>query len=129
MKIGVCKYCGQTMSVNDESAMTQEEINAAATHECGCSLAREERHRQEHRAQMLQDGCEKIEQLFGENAGSMGFEPIKIPEALELMKGCLVHLVDRKVQKISFDLYGTKATITNKDGITVERSETNKVNL
>ena len=58
---GTCRHCGQYVLVRVNEDATQEEINEAATLECGCSESKKDKEKQ--------DGIRKckttIEEIFG----------------------------------------------------------------
>ena len=44
---GTCRHCGQYVLVRVNEDATQEEINEAATLECGCSESKKDKEKQE----------------------------------------------------------------------------------
>ena len=44
---GTCRHCGQYVLVRVDEDATQEEINEAATLECGCSESKKDKEKQE----------------------------------------------------------------------------------
>lgn len=118
---GVCTYCGQAISLDQEYG-SAEEANAAATAICNCDIAKAERNLRRE----IEGAKNKVYRLFGETAGGWGFEPIQ-QETIDLMLGAVELVARDHIDSITINCRGEyKATIamTGKGKIKVSRSET-----
>lgn len=59
---GTCRYCGQYVLVRVNEDATQEEINEAATIECGCSESKKDKEKQEE----IRKCKTTIKEIFGD---------------------------------------------------------------
>ena len=86
---GACKWCGQERLVEvDHEDPTQEELDRAATWECGCKIARAEKEKAE-RLQMIKD---YLDEEFGENDG-----------AHEAMAAAVVAVMRKNIKKAQIE--------------------------
>lgn len=79
---GACRFCGQSMIVEDGAEMTAPQLEEAATMRCGCEKALEYQESANRRSVAKQ----RVGELFGEDAGEY-----KQPEAVQ---GILLNTVD-----------------------------------
>lgn len=59
---GTCRHCGQYVLVRVNEDATQEEINEAATLECGCSESKKDKEKQEE----IRKCKSTIKEIFGD---------------------------------------------------------------
>ncbi len=62
---GVCRFCGQSVIVEDGAEMTAPQLEEAATMLCGCDEAIKYQQEKNHRTVAKQ----RVGELFGEDAG------------------------------------------------------------
>ncbi len=79
---GTCRFCGQSVIVEDGAEMTAPQLEEAATMRCGCEKALEYQESANRRSVAKQ----RVGELFGEDAGEY-----KQPEAVQ---GILLNTVD-----------------------------------
>lgn len=79
---GACRFCGQSVIVEDGAEMTAPQLEEAATMRCGCEKALEYQESANRRSVAKQ----RVGELFGEDAGEY-----KQPEAVQ---GILLNTVD-----------------------------------
>ena len=79
---GACRFCGQSVIVEDGAEMTAPQLEEAATMRCGCEKALEYQESSNRRSVAKQ----RVGELFGEDAGEY-----KQPEAVQ---GILLNTVD-----------------------------------
>lgn len=79
---GACRFCGQSVIVEDGADMTAPQLEEAATMRCGCEKALEYQESANRRSVAKQ----RVGELFGEDAGEY-----KQPEAV---RGILLNTVD-----------------------------------
>ena len=79
---GACRFCGQSIIVEDGAEMTAPQLEEAATMRCGCEKALEYQESANRRSVAKQ----RVGELFGEDAGEY-----KQPEAVQ---GILLNTVD-----------------------------------
>lgn len=79
---GACRFCGQSVIVEDGAEMTAPQLEEAATMRCGCEKALEYQESANRRSVAKQ----RVGELFGEDAGEY-----KQPEAV---RGILLNTVD-----------------------------------
>ena len=79
---GACRFCGQSVIVEDGAEMTAPQLEEAATMRCGCDEAIKYQQEKNRRTVAKQ----RINELFGEDAGEY-----KQPEAVQ---GILLNTVD-----------------------------------
>ena len=83
--LGTCRYCGQVVSLERERP-TQEAADIAASEECSCYDAREER----AICRKIENAQDRIQKVFGSEAEELGFRPINAPEPIQLMNDIAV---------------------------------------
>lgn len=83
--LGTCRYCGQVVSLERERP-TQEAADIAASEECSCYDAREERAIR----RKIENAQDRIQKVFGSEAEELGFRPINAPEPIQLMNDIAV---------------------------------------
>lgn len=122
---GVCRYCGQIQEVGPHPS--QATADETASEVCNCPTARQERRVHEQ----VEDACERVQRLFGDDAESLGFKPIP-DEAVGLL-GNVVEMIARgPISYASLNVRGrckAKFSITSKGKIKVSRSETRSCDL
>ena len=74
--IGVCKYCGQTVTVEAENKI---EADKFAAENCDCTRARQER----ELTRIIESAKERLIDLVGDDCEKYGFEPIEIWAVLQ----------------------------------------------
>lgn len=79
---GACRFCGQSVIVEDGAEMTAPQLEEAATMRCGCEKALEYQESANRRTVAKQ----RVGELFGEDAGEY-----KQPEAVQAI---LLNTVD-----------------------------------
>ena len=83
--LGTCRYCGQVVNLERERD-SQEAADIAASEECSCYDAREERAIQ----RKIENAQDRIQKVFGSEAEELGFRPINAPEPIQLMNDIAV---------------------------------------
>lgn len=122
---GACRYCGQIQEVGPHPS--QAAADDTATEVCNCPTARQERHVHEQVA----DACERVQRLFGDDAESLGFEPIH-DEAVGLLENVVEMIARGPISSASLNVRGrckAKFSVTSKGKIKVSRSETRSCDL
>lgn len=124
---GVCKYCGQVASA-EEAFESKAEANRWASENCTCASATAERRTREQ----IEDGCDRVDKLFGSECEVYGFEPVAEERILEKLCEAVKWVAKGYARQIVLQLadYG-KATIglTAKGRIRVSRSESRSYQL
>ena len=126
-RLGVCRYCGQTIMINCRTSTTPEELEAMAVRRCKCTQAgiATERERQVERA------SERIRQLFGDEAEYIDVLPIRqdvISELYNVVRIISEHGMLSAVIKVDATITA-KIKANAKGIIVVERVETQKYSL
>lgn len=122
---GACKYCGQIQEVGPHSS--QAAADETASEVCNCPTARQERRVHEQ----VEDACERVQRLFGDDAESLGFKPIP-DEAVGLLENVVEMIARGPISSASLNVRGrckAKFSITSKGKIKVSRSETRSCDL
>lgn len=83
--LGTCRYCGQVVNLERERD-SQEAADIAASEECSCYDAREERAIR----RKIENAQDRIQKVFGSEAEELGFRPINAPEPIQLMNDIAV---------------------------------------
>lgn len=125
--VGTCQYCGQLVSLQRERD-SQAAADHAASEECACYGARREREIQ----RKIENAQYKIHQLFGSEAEKLGFRPINAPEPIQLMSDIVVLAARGHISSAVLNVRGlckAKISLTSKEKIKVERSETRSYQL
>lgn len=129
MKIGCCVYCGQANCEEIyDGCVTDDERNKVATRCCGCPDAERERRISEQ----IENAQDRIQQLFGQGAENLDFEPFNDGELIELMNNTVSLIAKGIIKAASVQITGecrAKISLTAKDKIKVERTETMKYQL
>lgn len=122
---GDCKYCGQIQEVGPHPS--QAAADETASEVCNCPTARQERRVHEQ----VEDACERVQRLFGDDAESLGFKPIP-DEAVGLLENVVEMIARGPISSASLNVRGrckAKFSITSKGKIKVSRSETRSCDL
>ena len=122
---GACKYCGQIQEVGPHPS--QAAADETASEVCNCPTARQERRVHEQ----VEDACERVQRLFGDDAESLGFKPIP-EEAVGLLENVVEMIARGPISSASLNVRGrckAKFSITSKGKIKVSRSETRSCDL
>lgn len=122
---GACKYCGQIQEVGPHPS--QAAADETASEVCNCPTARQERRVHEQ----VEDACERVQRLFGDDAESLGFKPIP-DEAVGLLENVVEMIARGPISSASLNVRGrckAKFSITSKGKIKVSRSETRSCDL
>lgn len=125
--VGVCRFCGQTITI-DRDKYSQEEADAAAAEICDCPGAKTERSIQKK----IEDARHRIRQVFGEESSRLGFKPVETPELFDLMDNAAELVAREYISTAIFGIRGhgrAKIAITAKEKIKVERHETRSYQL
>lgn len=125
--VGTCRYCGQLVSLERERD-TREAADIAASEECSCYEARAERTVR----RQIENAQDRIHKIFGGEAEELGFRPIDAPEPLELMDEIAVLVARGYISSAVINIRGlcrAKISLTTKEKIKVERSETRSYQL
>ena len=125
--LGTCRYCGQVVSLERERP-TQEAADIAASEECSCYDAREER----AICRKIENAQDRIQKVFGSEAEELGFRPINAPEPIQLMNDIAVLIARGYITSAVVNVRGqcrAKISLTSKEKIKVERSETRSYQL
>ena len=116
MTFGTCRYCGQVVNLDYEEE-TQAEADIAASEKCECYDARHERN---------------LRKIFRDDAAKLGFSPIAAEEPLQLLNAIAEQTARGFITSATINVRGlckAKITITTKEKIKVERSETKTYQL
>lgn len=122
---GVCRYCGQIQEVGPHPS--QAAADETASEVCNCPTARQERRVMEQ----VEDACERVQRLFGDEAESLGFKPVP-DEAVGLLEKVVEMIARGPISSASLNVRGrckAKFSITSKGKIKVSRSETRSCDL
>ena len=122
---GACRYCGQLQEVGPHPSQTAADETASEV--CNCPQARNERRVHEQ----IEDACERIHRLFGDDAGSLGFRPIH-DDAVGLLEHVVEMIARGPISSASINVRGqckAKFSVTSKGKIKVSRSETRSCDL
>lgn len=122
---GACKYCGQIQEVGPHPS--QAAADETASEVCNCPTARQERRVHEQ----VEDACERVQRLFGDDAESLGFKPIP-DEAVGLLENVVEMIARGPISSASLNVRGrckAKFSITSKGKIKVSRSEARSCDL
>ena len=125
--LGTCRFCGQLVNLERERD-TQEAADIAASEECSCYDAREERAIR----RKIENAQDRIQKVFGSEAEELGFRPIDAPEPLQLMDEIAVLVARGYISSAIINVRGqcrAKISLTSKEKIKVERSETRSYQL
>lgn len=124
---GTCRYCGQVVSLEREHE-TEDAANIAAAEECSCYDARAER----AVIKQIAAAHDRIRKIFGEEAEELGFQPIAAPEPLALLNDIAALVARGFITSAVINVRGrckAKISLTSKEKIKVERSETRSYQL
>lgn len=122
---GVCRYCGQIQEVGPHPSQTAADETASEV--CNCPTARQERRVLEQ----VEDACERVQRLFGDEAENLGFKPVP-DEAVGLLEKVVEMIARGPISSASLNVRGrckAKFSITSKGKIKVSRSETRSCDL
>lgn len=122
---GVCRYCGQIQEVGPHPS--QAAADETASEVCNCPTARQERRVLEQ----VEDACERVQRLFGDEAETLGFKPVP-DEAVGLLEKVVEMIARGPISSASLNVRGrckAKFSITSKGKIKVSRSETRSCDL
>lgn len=125
--LGTCRYCGQLVNLERERG-SQEAADIAASEECSCFDARAERAIR----RQIENAQDRIQKIFGSEAEELGFQPIAAPEPLQLMNDIAVLVARGYISSAVVNVRGqckAKISLTSKEKIKVERSETRSYQL
>ena len=125
--LGTCRFCGQLVNLERERD-TQEAADIAASEECSCFDARAERSTR----RQIENAQDRIRKIFGDEAEELGFRPIDAPEPLRLMDEIAVLVARGYISSATINVRGqcrAKISLTSKEKIKVERSETRSYQL
>lgn len=125
--LGTCRYCGQLVNLERERG-SQEAADIAASEECSCFDARAERAIR----RQIENAQDRIQKIFGSEAEELGFQPIAAPEPLKLMNDIAVLVARGYISSAVVNVRGqckAKISLTSKEKIKVERSETRSYQL
>lgn len=91
-KTGTCRFCGQSIIVDGGADMTAPQLEEAATMACGCEKALEYR----EAATRRKNAKERVEELFGENAGDL-----KQPDAVkQIILDAVDAVCDKRIKQV-----------------------------
>lgn len=89
---GACRFCGQSVIVEDGTDMTAPQLEEAATMQCGCERAMEYQESANRRTVAKQ----RVNELFGEDAGEF-----KQPEAVQaIIQNAVDAICDKKMKAV-----------------------------
>lgn len=120
--MGVCRFCGQALSVHAE---TQEEADARATLHCRCPGALQAKRVTE----IIRDAKDKAEDLLGEVGEADGFVPVEDENVRALIDAAIERAAFGDLREAAFQITGhgaVKIKRTDKGGVKIERSRTLK---
>lgn len=106
--LGTCRYCGQVVNLERERD-SQEAADIAASEECSCYDAREERAIR----RKIENAQDRIQKVFGSEAEELGFRPINAPEPI----GELVVREEADVKRVAKELYNMQRAKTRGKGV------------
>lgn len=93
---GECRFCGQSVIVEDGAEMTAPQLEEASTMLCGCDAAIKYQQEKNRRAVAKQ----RIDELFGEDAGEY-----RQPETVrEIMLNSVDAICDKKMKSITITI-------------------------
>ena len=124
---GTCRYCGQVVNLDYEEE-TQAEADIAASEKCECYDARHERNLRKQ----ITAAQNRIRKIFGDDAAKLGFSPIAAEEPLQLLNAIAEQTARGFITSATINVRGlckAKITMTTKEKIKVERSETKTYQL
>ena len=127
MTFGTCRYCGQVVNLDYEEE-TQAEADIAASEKCECYDARHERNLRKQ----ITAAQNRIRKIFGDDAAKLGFAPIAAEEPLQLLNAIAEQTARGFITSATINVRGlckAKITMTTKEKIKVERSETKTYQL
>lgn len=127
MTFGTCRYCGQVVNLDYEEE-TQAEADIAASEKCECYDARHERNLRKQ----ITAAQNRIRKIFGDDAAKLGFSPIAAEEPLQLLNAIAEQTARGFITSATINVRGlckAKITMTTKEKIKVERSETKTYQL
>lgn len=123
--VGACIFCGQAnWNVNYDDCTDQDESDGLATRNCTCPDGK----RAANRFEEIRKSKERIINLFGGEAEALGLNPVK-SNIIDIMNAAVELIVHGEALNLSMQITGTtktKISITAKDTVRVERTETNK---
>lgn len=125
--IGICRFCGQSVTLEREYDK-EVAANIAASETCDCPGAKAERSIQ----RQIEAGERRVRQVFGGEAERIGFRPVDAPEPIELMDKIVALIARGYISSATINIRGrgrAKLSITSKEKIKVERSETRSFQL
>lgn len=126
MNYGTCRYCGQVVNL-DYDEQTQEAADFAASEQCSCDEAKRECGVRKR----IDAAKDRIRKIFGADAEKYGFQPVSA-ESLQMLDA-LAELTARGfITSAAVNVRGlckAKITLTSKEKIKVERSETRSYQL
>lgn len=127
MTFGTCRYCGQVVNLDYEEE-TQAEADIAASEKCECYDARHERNLRKQ----ITAAQNRIRKIFGDDAAKLGFAPIAAEEPPQLLNAIAEQTARGFITSATINVRGlckAKITMTTKEKIKVERSETKTYQL
>lgn len=127
MTFGTCRYCGQVVNLDYEEE-TQAEADIADSEKCECYDARHERNLRKQ----ITAAQTRIRKIFGDDAAKLGFAPIAAEEPLQLLNAIAEQTARGFITSATINVRGlckAKITMTTKEKIKVERSETKTYQL
>ena len=107
---------------------TQAEADIAASEKCECYDARHERNLRKQ----ITAAQNRIRKIFGDDAAKLGFSPIAAEEPLQLLNAIAEQTARGFITSATINMRGlckAKITMTTKEKIKVERSETKTYQL
>lgn len=125
--VGTCRYCGQLVSLERERG-SQEAADIAASEECSCYDSRTERATR----RQIENAQDRIQKIFGGEAEELGFRPVNAPEPIQLLNDIAVLIARGYITSAVVNIRGqcrAKISLTSKEKIKVERSETRSYQL
>ena len=111
-----CKFCGQMINVESEETEGYEL--------CGCGAARAEIFTQEQ----IEEACQNVEILFGEECGDFGFAPVREIAVVETLKTLCALVASGAVGAVSMTITGSGVAMMklgSKGEVKVTRRVTN----
>lgn len=110
---GTCRHCGQYVLVSVSEDATQEEINEAATLECGCSKSKKDKEKQ--------DGIRKCKTTIEEIFGDTRVAQLLTEAADDIIEGTIMQMTLKLTKNTTAKVW------VNADGeISVERKTVKK---
>jgi hypothetical protein len=128
---GACRYCGQTLTIDwDGESWDQAGLDAAATRECECSQAKDERIASENREKTLRDAEMQIRHMFTGGGMEEGYGWLSVSNETAALLNTIARLVyDGDIKAAAIQLTPVnKASIgkTGKGKLTIARDDTIK---